>query len=935
MQRQMSVNDKRIVFLIFVSLMEYVIPLDVIANYNEEVNRLTPPSPQAAIMQRFGEYPVDYCTGVPSINIPLYEIRIGAFSLPISISYHASGIKVQDVAGPVGLGWSLMAGGMINREVKHGIDYGSLDYKSEAEINALTSNLNDRYSTPWCVVAGDNGFDTETDRYTYTFNGKSGIFRHSADDNAIVKIPYSPIQIDEIPSGFRITDTDGVQYYFTVTETSRPDGGNFSVSSWLISKIVLAERTDSILFSYNDGPSYVMQSRNEYKDQGTVYHNTVGDNPRAPNYYSIHEAVNKTEDRSSTIYYHVTTKLLSSITWNGNSVLFTYSQRDDYQRGAARLSRLSLMEVRNSSSSGIRYIEFDNNAYFGSDAANYRLKLQSVCIKGNYYDTEGETYRFEYNSRTLPEYYQHISHMKCHEDYYGYYNGKNNVYWIPGEYKLDDGSAASDRSVDKTGSYSKACILEKITYPTGGWTEFDYEPNKVSDTSYVGGLRVKTIKNKDTNGQLTLKTYKYANPDVPIPIERQLYNYPVCFMYHLVLGIALPVTRSAFHFVAKSSPAIPLTGDYGCPVYYMTVTEFIGTESAYIGKTVFDYYEGRTSDISSYQDNGHDAELPVFYSRTYNYDMGMIKPVLYRKTVYDNSGSIQYKETNSYDEVLFDTIRLGVRFCNQVIVNETYYYVTGGDFRQYYSYSDVYAIPSYLRLSSRTIMKDGQSIVTNYSYDEGLRTDAPLAETTVIAGSGETYTTSYTYPFELTDSSIYDIMARRNFLVPIITTKIKNNRILDKTETHYRLYGNMCLPDYVSTAVGDEPLQKRIAYRYTTHGRPCFLQKDESDFVYFAWGSKKEYPYAKIEGLTEMQLKDVFGNNFYDLSSTLLTSEYSYLQQLGGHITLYNYISLVGLHSIASPNGIVQTFDYNSMGRLKDAFTNGHKTDTYEFHYRQ
>lgn len=913
--------------------MVHVIPLDVIANYNEEVNRLTPPSPQAAIMQRFGEYPVDYCTGVPSINIPLYEIRIGTFTLPISISYHASGIKVQDVAGPVGLGWSLMAGGMINREVKHGVDDGSLDYKSEAQINALISQPDSDYGTPWCILAGDNGFDTETDRYTYTLNGKSGIFRHSAEDNAIVKIPYSPIQIDEIQSGFRIVDTDGVQYYFTLAETSRPDGGIASVSSWLISKIVLAERTDSIHFSYVDGPSYVMQNRNEYKNQGTLFYNT--ENPRYPSLHDINEQSNSVQDLTSTIYYHIQTKLLSTITWNGNTISFSYSNRDDYQRNSVRLSRLKSMAVRNSGNSEIRYIEFGNNAYFGDNTDNYRLKLQSVCIKGNYYDTEGEMYQFDYNSRFLPEYYQHINHMKCHEDYYGYYNGKSNDYWIPGEYKLDDGTTASDRSVDKTGYYSKACLLEKITYPTGGWTEFEYEPNKVGDTIYVGGLRVKTIKSMDTNGQLALKTYKYDSPDVPIQIERQLYNYPMWFEYHLLWGYMLPTSRFATHDVAKSSPVIPLTGDYGCPVYYMTVTEFSGTESAYTDRTVFEYYEGRTGDIGWYQDNSHDTELPAYYSRTYNYDMGMIKPVLYRKTTYDNLGSIIYKETNSYEEVLFDTIRLGVRFNNLMNVNESYYYVKGRSFHQYYTYSDVYAIPSYLRLSSKTVLKDGLSIITSYSYDEGLRTEAPIAETTAIAGNSETYTTSYTYPFELTDSSIYNIMTQRNYLVPIITTKIKNNRVVDKTEIHYRLYGNMCLPDYVSTAVGDEPLQKRIVYRYTSHGRPCFLQKDESDFVYFAWGSKKEYPYAKIEGLTEMQLKDVLGNNFYDLSSTLLTSEYSYLQQLGGHITLYNYISLVGLHSIASPNGIVQTFDYNSMGRLKDAFTNGHKTDTYEFHYRQ
>src|SRR5690606_28032886 len=59
--------------------------------------------------------PVNPSTGIPQISVPLYVIESSQLSYPISLSYHASGIKVEDVAGPVGTGWSLNAGGMINR----------------------------------------------------------------------------------------------------------------------------------------------------------------------------------------------------------------------------------------------------------------------------------------------------------------------------------------------------------------------------------------------------------------------------------------------------------------------------------------------------------------------------------------------------------------------------------------------------------------------------------------------------------------------------------------------------------------------------------------------------------------------------------------------------------------------------------------------------
>ena len=98
---------------------------------------LAPPSPEAAAFSRYGNYQVNLFTGVPEISIPIYEIKVGELSIPISINYHSSGIKVTDVASRAGLGWDLQAGGSITRKIM-----GKPDELPGNYLNATVANDN-------------------------------------------------------------------------------------------------------------------------------------------------------------------------------------------------------------------------------------------------------------------------------------------------------------------------------------------------------------------------------------------------------------------------------------------------------------------------------------------------------------------------------------------------------------------------------------------------------------------------------------------------------------------------------------------------------------------------------------------------------------------------------------------------------------------------
>jgi len=93
-----------------------------------KLESLIPPAPNAAELGKYGSIPVGTLTGVPEIGFPLYTVSSGSLSLPISLSYHASGYQANQRSTDVGLGWTVMAGGTISRTVYGSPDDGPYGY---------------------------------------------------------------------------------------------------------------------------------------------------------------------------------------------------------------------------------------------------------------------------------------------------------------------------------------------------------------------------------------------------------------------------------------------------------------------------------------------------------------------------------------------------------------------------------------------------------------------------------------------------------------------------------------------------------------------------------------------------------------------------------------------------------------------------------------
>lgn len=138
-------------------------------NINAQQTDIGIVEPSVAAFIQYGTYPVDLSSGLPNISIPLYTISAGNLNLPLTLMYHAGGIKVDEEASWVGLGWSINYGGMISRKI-HGLPDEMEDFSqmpTDDDITAFIENNPEAHTSPYLVnlALGGPGCSFEPDIY--------------------------------------------------------------------------------------------------------------------------------------------------------------------------------------------------------------------------------------------------------------------------------------------------------------------------------------------------------------------------------------------------------------------------------------------------------------------------------------------------------------------------------------------------------------------------------------------------------------------------------------------------------------------------------------------------------------------------------------------------------------------------------------------------
>jgi YD repeat-containing protein len=164
-------------------------------------------SPSAEMLVKLNEVGVDLFTGAPSMNIPLYNLVGDNLKYDIGISYHTSGIKVNEKPTWVGLGWSLEGEAQIVRKVNqlpdethavierhNGVALTQGYYYLGSQLNTpdwlsetfLSQAINTMLS-PTSATVAQRVLDGEPDEFVFNFSGYSGSFYRTEKGTWAVK----------------------------------------------------------------------------------------------------------------------------------------------------------------------------------------------------------------------------------------------------------------------------------------------------------------------------------------------------------------------------------------------------------------------------------------------------------------------------------------------------------------------------------------------------------------------------------------------------------------------------------------------------------------------------------------------------------------------------------------------------------------------------
>jgi hypothetical protein len=570
--------------------------------------------------------------------------------------------------------------------------------------------------------------------------------------------------------------------------------------------------------------------------------------------------------------------------------------------------KLDKIEIQNAGGTTLKEFGFTYN-----NVASERLMLQKIQEKSG---TKAlPAYEFTYFTSagiTLPPY------ARTHSDHWGYNNGKIIAaadFNIPDFYNA---YGATFRSPDADSKYVKLGTLTKIKYPTGGFTEFTFEPHTYAkevkekrwtgfDTyatdKLAGGLRIKQIKSYDPNiaGSDIVKTYSYVSGFNPASPNAALLSSGVLggkAQYYWVGYQPKPNDNFTYteNIFSIQSVLPGSENSYGSHIGYSEVVENSSTG----GWTVYKF----TNFDNGYADTQPSGTLQVSSTAYQPY----------------NSAAFQRGKELSEEHYLQNANRVAKTTFQYALVGSlTDYsaraektslrYLCDGDHRVYEGTAYLIDVRKFL---------PSQEITTIYDQDSPGQFSAPATKNYTYWPNGQLYIQGqtdsegkelkawYIYPSNSNDAVSIAMTAKNQIGAPITVFNYTGTEIapvaLKLQNVTFGLFNGFYLPKKVESGVGTI--------------LPMVLKTDIEFFTYDVRGNLLTYK-ERNGSTTKLEYYGVADIGRTDLLKKRTDFEATSLP----HSSAYTYKSLVGVETESDANSKAIFYEYDDFSRLKSSRT--------------
>jgi YD repeat-containing protein len=775
------------------------------------------------------------------------------------------------------------------------------------------------------------------------YNGKEKVYNTNFNANEL-KIKFSG---DYGISTIEIQTGNGYSYYFggneerleyTETDVYGSSVKERTYHTWKLYTIT-APNGRTVTFDYN----------RPYSDYSKFINNY---NPISTYTRKVYDTYDEKQEGTSTtkMYTYPLTKIIitDGVEINFNYEKTTGEKKLDYLNNKAdsseyvkspKLNNITVKNIEN------KVIKKCNVLYKKNKKTNDNYRTTNIVYFLGQLNISGEgIYDFEYNDRAAKG-FPILGTFSI--DHWGYYNGKNddgNIFDFRDylEYNvnnLNENIINNLREPDH--SCTKRGMLQRITYPTGGYSILEYEPHDYSkyirrtiETFYEPAISDNDNVKEQTGGLRIKKNTTYSQEHTILSTKNYVYETSA----GISSGIRLNFPRYGIKYNTNYGYVEYYSlYDYfkynGTHIEYSKVTEINSDNSKieynytnsdsdndnFIDMIMYSYYQQMSCLIKHCNNQNYQFLISGYHIALV---LNILTPIVSKqpfrgkltsKNFISNTGTIIRSEMTNYN---YKTIH---EYDAGTLVGEYGLNVANKDLNTTLQ-------------SNTTTNYFGSSEVnenTTYTYNP----HGQIATTTTTDSKGDKIVTKYKYVTDITNpTGIYKAMIDNN----VINDPIEDSTYTIKANTtakillSWRKY-NYYQPNTAQAAliriqyIQEYDTQSQefiITANYVHDKKGRVLQKTDINGIAttYLWGYNGLYPVAKIDNCKLSQVKNISGLGNIEtvpITGGISTYETSLRNISGAEVTTFDYFPFVGLKKMTDPTGKVTMYDYNTTGKLK------------------